>query len=687
MRNDKHNHNTRKTEMKNENINLKAKLLAAQVAHIYAAAHKTDDGQRCMVAAHPDLQEKIKAELKTLRANERSIIRGLVRAAEPQAPGLNDGMIVPPDEYPLGTPLRTIRSGAAERAPLAGVVRVIVVLVNFPDKQMTHTAAHFNDLFFSQGVIPTKSVREYYRDVTHGIIDIQGQVVGPFTMPQTLATYAHGAAGLGNVLPNARTMARDAVTAADPVVNFAPFDNDGNGFVDAFIVIHAGPGGEVTGNPGDIWSHKWVLDGGATTVDGTKIFGYLTVPEDCKIGVCSHELGHLLFGFPDLYDTDNTSEGIGNFCLMAAGSWGGGGDTPVHPSAWCKANQGWASVTNVTTNSVKNIEDVKTSHQVFRLWKDGASGSEYFLVENREKTGFDASLPGGGLLIWHIDDSQGGNTDETHYKVALIQADAKKDLEHNLNRGDAGDPYPGTANNTGFNNTSTPNSKSYSGQDTCVAVNGISAAGSVMTASLRVRCRVIKPVKDKEKDQKDSKEKDKEIVKEVKDKEKDQKDSKEKDKEIIKEVKDKEKDQKDSKEKDKEKELKDKDLIDKTHDKQIKEFEKPTIDKSTGLDKGFDKTTDGGKLGEGGGLGGGWGFGGGSEALLASLLARLEAIETALGVGGRMGMAQPFIGRELRPDLTQSALVNEPDLAQAQQHMELGSAQAKRSYDTKVSER
>ena len=90
-------------------------------------------------------------------------------------------------------------------------------------------------------------MREYYADVTHGIIDIQGQVVGPFRMPQTLATYAHGAAGIGSVLPNAQTMARDAVVAADPSVNFAPFDNDGNGFVDAFIVVHAGAGGEVTG--------------------------------------------------------------------------------------------------------------------------------------------------------------------------------------------------------------------------------------------------------------------------------------------------------------------------------------------------------------------------------------------------------------------------------------------------------
>ena len=72
----------------------------------------------------------------------------------------------------------------------------------------------------------------------------------------------------------------------------------------------------------------------------TKIYAYLTVPEDCRIGVCAHELGHLLFGFPDLYDTDYTSEGVGNWCLMGGGSWNGGGDIPAHPSAWCKVEPG-----------------------------------------------------------------------------------------------------------------------------------------------------------------------------------------------------------------------------------------------------------------------------------------------------------------------------------------------------------
>jgi immune inhibitor A len=282
-------------------------------------------------------------------------------------------------------------------------------------------------------------------------------------------------------------MARDAAVAADPNVNFAPYDNDGNGYVDAFIVIHAGAGGEVTGSSDDIWSHKWTLDGGAKAVDSTKIYAYLTVPEDCKIGVCAHELGHLLFGFPDLYDTDYSSEGIGNWCLMAGGSWGGNGDVPAHPSAWCKANQGWVTVDNRTANGALNVADVKTSKTVHRLWKNGAAGKEYFLIENRQKTGFDASLPGPGLLIWHIDENQTSNTDENHYKVALMQADGKRDMERNANRGDAGDAYPGSSNNKTFNLTSKPNSKSYGNVDSGVAVTTIGANGPTIPVQIQVK--------------------------------------------------------------------------------------------------------------------------------------------------------------------------------------------------------
>jgi immune inhibitor A len=463
------------------------------IAWVYEAARDSEDGKRCMVAPHPDLRERIKVAIAAMAATGGLPQALSLRAAEPRVLGLNDGVIIPPDEFAAGTSPSIIRSAAARiAAPLRGIVRVIVVLVDFSDKHMTQTQQHYQDLFFALGK-PKKSVREYYRDVTHGLIDLQGDVVGPLRLPQTLKSYAHGASGMGRASPNAQTMAFDAVSAADPTVDFTPYDNDGNGFVDAFIVIHAGAGAEVTGNQDDIWSHKWVLAGGARAVDHTKIYAYLTVPEDCKIGVCAHELGHLLFGFPDLYDTDSSSEGIGNWCLMAAGSWGGGGDVPVHPSAWCKANQGWATVNTVNTNAAITMTDVKTSNTVHRLWKNGTGGNEYFLLENRQQTGFDASLPSGGLLIWHVDDAQQTNTDENHYKVALMQADGKRDLEHNVNRGDAGDPYPGASNNRTFNATSNPNSKSYGNSDSCVAVTGISASGPSMTMQIQVKCPAVHP--------------------------------------------------------------------------------------------------------------------------------------------------------------------------------------------------
>ncbi|MEW2120108.1 M6 family metalloprotease domain-containing protein [Streptomyces sp. NPDC005474] len=440
----------------------------------------------CAVSPSPDLRERLQEEQQRIRGASPLGSHFVVGGA-PRPLGFDDGTIVPPGEFPVGTPRAAIAAAAAERRPLTGAVRVVVVLADFSDKQMTRDKQHFEDLFFSLGTMPKGSVREYYREVTHGLVDIVGEVVGPVRLPRELSWYANGNFGIGKPSgqPRANLMARDTAMAADPQINYAPYDNDGNGFVDAFIVLHAGPGGEETGDPGDIWSHKWTLPN-AQNADGARIFAYLTIPEDAKIGVCAHELGHLLFGFPDLYDIDGTSEGIGNWCLMAAGSWGDKGDRPAHPSAWCKVDQGWATVSNVSGSTTLSIPDVKNSHQVHRLWSGGLPGSEYFLVENRQRSGYDASLPGEGLLIWHVDEHQPDNSDETHYMVGLVQADNDQDLEWAKNRGDAGDPYPGRTGNTAFGPTSAPSSHSYSGAPTGVSVTGISAAGPTMTATVAV---------------------------------------------------------------------------------------------------------------------------------------------------------------------------------------------------------
>src|SRR5215831_17531934 len=580
----------------------------------------------CAVAPSPELKERLRADLAEARNQLRSPLAEVLSVAKgPRRLGFDDGVIIPPDQFPVGTPLSAISAAASERAPLRGAVRVIVVLVQFSDKALGQTAAHFNDLFFSSDVLPHGSVKEYYSEVTAGLVDIVGEVVGPFTLPQTLAWYANNNFGIGRPsgTPRANIMARDAAVAADPSVNFAPYDNDRNGFVDAFIVVHSGSGGEQTGNSGDIWSHKWTLPS-ALSADGTQIFAYLTIPEDARIGVCAHELGHLLFGFPDLYDTDDTSEGIGNWCLMAGGSWNGGGDVPAHPSAWCKVQQGWATVTNVTTGGVTSIADVKATHNVHRLWKDGAGGSEYFLLENRQRTGYDANLPGDGLLIWHIDEAQPGNTDENHYKVALMQADGKRDLELDHNRGDGGDPYPGSSGNTSFNSTSTPNSNSYAGQLTCVAVTGISASSPTMSASLVVQCG--KSLLKDNKDQKDLIKEGKEIKEVAKER---------------KDLKDRIKDRKESKEVAKER----KDLKDRV--------ERPSDSFSQGaMPPDLSQT-------------------------VGELEARVAALEAAIGSGG---VAEPFIGSDLRPDL-----IGGPDYTgqgDLERRMAVGDRDAKIAFDT-----
>lgn len=446
--------------------------------------------ERSLVAPSPELRERIKQELDSLRGASSAMMSMLLRAQRRTPIGMNDGLIYPGQVFPLGTSALTVSRAAAERAPLRGVIRVIVVLVEFGDQTFSESAQHYEDLFFSNGVLPNGSVREYFTEVTNAMVDIQGQVVGPYTLPRSMTEYAHGASGTGQVAPNARTMARDAAQAAKAEVDFSLFDNDGDDFVDAFIVLHAGSGAESTGDTDHIWSHKWVLSGGAFNADGTNIYAYLTVPEDAKIGVCCHELGHLLFGFPDLYDTDYSSEGVGNWCLMGGGSWLGGGEIPAHPSAWCKLQQGWVTVEDPRHQPSQQIEDVKTSRTVFRLWRDAEPGTEYFLLENRQKAAFDRQLPGEGLLIWHIDDAVPGNTDEVHPKVALVQSDGRSDLENGNNRGDTGDPYPGSSNITEFSDMSAPSSKAYSGQETCVIVENISEPGALMTADLVALCSV-----------------------------------------------------------------------------------------------------------------------------------------------------------------------------------------------------
>ncbi|KAI1504521.1 immune inhibitor A peptidase M6-domain-containing protein [Biscogniauxia marginata] len=456
-------------------------------------AHRCIEGQ-CAVSPHPDLLARQHAALRNVQgtaeeAAVREHINSLILGDRTgRIPGLNDGTIFPKSHFDENASISSMSRAALERAPLRGAVNVVLVLMDFQDVKMASGAKErFEELFFSEGKVSTGSVTEYYREVSNGKISLAGEVLGPFTLSHDKAYYANGNAGRSSPEPNSVTMAEEAVIAVTGKADFNKYDNDGNGMIDAFIVVHAGTGAEQSGDLNDIWSVKWTLNQ-PRQLNDVNAYGFLTIPEDAKIGVCSHEIGHLLFGWPDLYDTDGSSTGVGNWCLMSYGSWGGNGDRPVHPSAWCKATQGWIDVVNETENHQVTLADVKSGFKAHRLWRDGdAQSTEYFLVENRARAGFDESLPGAGLLVWHIDDAVDSNADENHPKVGLVQADGLDQLREGGYYGDAGDPFPGTVNNTTFNGTSNPSSKAYSGADTNVSITGIPAASASMALDVAVK--------------------------------------------------------------------------------------------------------------------------------------------------------------------------------------------------------
>lgn len=145
-------------------------------------------------------------------------------------------------------------------------------------------------------------------------------------------------------------------------------------------------------------------------------------------------------------------------------------------------------VVNPTTNGAVTIKDVKRDRKVYRLWKNGGGGKEYFLLENRQRTLYGRKLPGEGLLVYHVDEAIDGNDDENHPFIKLLEADGLNDLHDGTSRGDPGDPYPGQSKNATLTNTSNPDAKSYGAVDTCVTVTSISRTGASMTARLGVRC-------------------------------------------------------------------------------------------------------------------------------------------------------------------------------------------------------
>jgi immune inhibitor A len=452
----------------------------------------------CFVPPDPELIKKLKEEYKKEKKKNKKLteIEFFIKKGYFQNKifGKDNNIINDPDE-PMN---REIALMPLPRFKPRGDVNVLFLLVDFNDKPHTQTVDHFKKLLFSSGNsnFSQKSLKEYYKEVSYGAVNVIGYVSDWIRMPRPYAFYVNGNDGMGPYPTNTQKLVEEAIEIAKQSgeIEWDLYDLNGDGKIEALSVVHAGRGAEQTGaGTGNIWSHKSQITRRMHVTNNTYALTYLTVPEDAKLGVIAHELGHLLFEWPDLYDAgpknSTITQGLGDWCLMAGGSWNNRGNTPAYPSAWCRYGQGWCTTINISNQRELIVMDIETNKEVYKLWTNGQDTPEYFLMENRQKDKFDKYLPGDGILIYHIDENAINNWNEDHLGVGLMQADGRRDLQSifNGNEGDEGDPYPGTSHNLTFGANTNPNSRSYSNRNTGVYVRLLDEQSS---NAIRMRVRV-----------------------------------------------------------------------------------------------------------------------------------------------------------------------------------------------------
>ena len=352
----------------------------------------------------------------------------------------------------------------------------ITIKIDFPDEISPMTTAELDNFLNAPGYSGYNnngSVRDYFYDVSNGIVEYHNEVF--YYMAAHNKEYYDREDGYPNT---SKELVIEALTAleSNPVfMEYIPtLTRKANGTVAALNVLYAGS--PSWGWTKGLWPHSWGIY--LKTINGVNFTGYqiTNIGNDLSIRTFAHENGHMLFGFPDLYDYTYTTSGLGNFCLMA---YGGSDKNPVPPNPYLREKAGWTSSKDL--NSCKWGEIVKPVVNDFSAYKySTALDNEYFMIENIEKKDRYKYFPGNGIVIYHVDE-KGNNSDasymtaDKHAMVSVEPADVSETKNY-YPHGSQSNMYP-YKNNNKFTSDSIPNSKLWSGANSGLNIVDITSTG------------------------------------------------------------------------------------------------------------------------------------------------------------------------------------------------------------------
>ena len=404
----------------------------------------------------------------------------------------------------LSTPLKSVSSSSVAVGKKT-LQPVLLLRLSFSNQDFSYSRSDFQHLMFSTGS-GANSVAEYYLENSYQQFHIQpaqeSQGVIDDGIVDVRLPYAHPNFG-ENYGIKSQSLVRDALALADEFIDLKAFDRNGDGELSsselAVVLMVAGYenayGGSSAPEP-RVWAHKSDVSGAA--FDGVELTSFAMFGEQhqnhlATIGIISHEMGHLLFALPDLYDRQGNSNGIGRWGLMGLGSWntsgGHSGSSPAHMMAWSKAKAGFMQPEDVMGDEFEfDLASATHTSEAMRVWLDPFRHGEHFLLEYRQQSQFDSALPGEGLLITHVDDrvgyGNGGSQNDVaeHKLVDIEEADGRDDLDQLENLGDRLDVYNDAYGQNYFGSSSFPASLDYQGNMSGVEISNIRVGERVQGA-------------------------------------------------------------------------------------------------------------------------------------------------------------------------------------------------------------
>ena len=352
-----------------------------------------------------------------------------------------------------------------EGSKFQGKKKCLVILANFADTKFKpeHTLDLYKQIIngenYSDETLGFKgSVRDYFKAQSGGQFEIDFDVVGPVDLPKGYAGYGKNDASGRDQAALVYPMVEDAVNLAkDQVTDWKQYDWDGDGLVEEVFVLYAGHGqATYPQDPDLVWPHKSAIDP-MTVADGVKVSVYAC---SCELGATEaidgigafcHEFSHCM-GLKDHYDINGRGYGTGFWDIMCFGCYNGNTFLPAEYNSYEKMFCGWKEpiVLNAEPQKIEGMKALAAGGDTYIFYNDG-NENEYYMLENRQKTGWDAALPGEGLIVLHVDYSKGAwednqvNYNAARQRMTVIPAD---NTLGSTDEDKAGDAWPYQGNNS-----------------------------------------------------------------------------------------------------------------------------------------------------------------------------------------------------------------------------------------------